>query len=506
MVSARSAFLRSRGQTHLLLPWYGEVHDEESRSDELLNMLSHAHSLKATEPRDKIFAILGISFGIDEDDETSLIDYSLPVVNVYRNFAEFVIESSHSYDILSTVAATLTDGMPYWVPDWGVEIGLFRTILSTFPSEDEESLQTYQQLVRHSHDWLAAGDTAGKSLVCVGRVIGKITEMTTPIQVHADEEWGSEGLRDRHKDDEEELNYLSDSAHGTSDRNDVLRTDLLGVGHRPHKRLEKIVALPAISTTTEQEANDHELEEFFPYIRSNTRTGFFPAGTFAPLEHSEPNIIEENLNSNSSFFSLHTLKSLLGKAHQIDDPSTSEEFAVIPGSMKAYLLQLSRKTAQWTENGDILARGHVMIDKTSIIDGRSFAKFTPVPVANPSFGKGGEDENKAEKEHVALVTPSARPGDVIVQLRGGRVAYVVNSVECTGGNELDGCKFSRKRMSGMRRILVGECLLMRNWKGVDREEDGFGGIGNRNRSETLFIFQEWDGVSDVKKTDQWSSF
>ncbi|KAL5327363.1 hypothetical protein ACEPPN_005059 [Leptodophora sp. 'Broadleaf-Isolate-01'] len=282
------------------------------------------------------------------------------------------------------------------------------------------------------------------------------------------------------------------------------------MGNRPHKRVEKILAPPAISTAPGQD-NDYELEEFFPHIRFNTRTGFCPVGTFAPPEHSEPNITEESLNSHSSFFSLHTLKSLLGKAHQIDDPSTSEEFTVIPGSIKAHLLQRSRNTVQSTENGDILARGHVTIDKTSIINSRSFAKFTPVHVANPSFRKERDDENKAEraeKEHVALVTPYARPGDVIVQLRGGRVAYVVNSVEYTGGNELDGCKFSRKRMSGMRCRLVGECLVNEELEGegMDSEEDGFGGIGNRNRSETVFIFKEWNGVSDVEKTNQWSSF
>ncbi|KAH9224126.1 hypothetical protein DL95DRAFT_453093 [Leptodontidium sp. 2 PMI_412] len=252
------------------------------------------------------------------------------------------------------------------------------------------------------------------------------------------------------------------------------------MGNRPHKRVEKILAPPAISTAPGQD-NDYELEEFFPHIRFNTRTGFCPVGTFAPPEHSEPNITEENLNSHSSFFSLHTLKSLLGKAHQIDDPSTSEEFTVIPGSIKAHILQRSRNTVQSTENGDILGP------------------------------KERDDENKAEraeKEHVALVTPYARPGDVIVQLRGGRVAYVVNSVEYTGGNELDGCKFSRKRMSGMRCRLVGECLVNEELEGegMDSEEDGFGGIGNRNRSETVFIFKEWNGVSDVEKTNQWSSF
>ncbi|KAH9224125.1 hypothetical protein DL95DRAFT_453092 [Leptodontidium sp. 2 PMI_412] len=151
-------------------------------------MLSRARSREGSEPRDKVFAILGISSGIDEVDETSLIDYPLPVINVYQNFAEFVIQPSQNCDILSAVAITLTDGMPSWVPGWGVEIGLSRTILSTLHSEDEENIRARQRLVRHNHDWLAVGDTAGESLMCVGRVIGKITEMTIQIRVHADEE------------------------------------------------------------------------------------------------------------------------------------------------------------------------------------------------------------------------------------------------------------------------------------------------------------------------------
>ncbi|RCI10237.1 hypothetical protein L249_8531 [Ophiocordyceps polyrhachis-furcata BCC 54312] len=84
------------------------------RSD-LLSLLRQFGDRQATEPRDKIYALLGLS-----DAGSSMIpDYSLPISRVFQNTVLYIIRQSQSLDVfLGDVGRKVDDALPSWVPDW----------------------------------------------------------------------------------------------------------------------------------------------------------------------------------------------------------------------------------------------------------------------------------------------------------------------------------------------------------------------------------------------------
>ena len=87
------------------------------RSLELLLQLSGV--FKASNPRDKIYALLGICDGIS--DEGIVIDYECSVQYAYTEVARQLLSRAKDFVVLSTAgigfARTYND-LPSWVPDW----------------------------------------------------------------------------------------------------------------------------------------------------------------------------------------------------------------------------------------------------------------------------------------------------------------------------------------------------------------------------------------------------
>ena len=90
-----------------------------------LRMLNSQGRLRASDPRDLVFALLGISH---EDDRSKvLVDYSLPAETVFTLTARAIISGSGSLEGLATcdgtgrasaVAPSDSLILPTWVPDW----------------------------------------------------------------------------------------------------------------------------------------------------------------------------------------------------------------------------------------------------------------------------------------------------------------------------------------------------------------------------------------------------
>ncbi|KAE8158916.1 heterokaryon incompatibility protein-domain-containing protein [Aspergillus tamarii] len=84
----------------------------------LSSLLWNMWDREATEPKDKVFAILGL-VGSQHQNTMSRADYSKTMEQVYREVAVHIITVEKSLDLL--LAASGTDGpadLPTWVPDW----------------------------------------------------------------------------------------------------------------------------------------------------------------------------------------------------------------------------------------------------------------------------------------------------------------------------------------------------------------------------------------------------
>lgn len=92
---------------------------EKLRFDEVI---AKFRTRRATDPRDKVFGLLGISRGV----RTASIDYALTAAQVFEATTREIMSYCKNLDILSHCAnqayrETTTAGLPSWVPDWGAE-------------------------------------------------------------------------------------------------------------------------------------------------------------------------------------------------------------------------------------------------------------------------------------------------------------------------------------------------------------------------------------------------
>jgi hypothetical protein len=75
---------------------------------------------KATDPRDRLYGILGICEGPGNfaHDAALTPNYKKPVAVVFKDLAKYLIVQRGSLDILCGAHETI-DGLPSWVPSWG---------------------------------------------------------------------------------------------------------------------------------------------------------------------------------------------------------------------------------------------------------------------------------------------------------------------------------------------------------------------------------------------------
>lgn len=96
------------------------IRKDPSRSEflNLKNLLRACWPYGATGPRDKVYAILSLI--VDGKLEDLLPDYSVPVEELYRILAVYVINDDKNLDFLNFCAPDHDIHTPSWVPDWSV--------------------------------------------------------------------------------------------------------------------------------------------------------------------------------------------------------------------------------------------------------------------------------------------------------------------------------------------------------------------------------------------------
>lgn len=89
-----------------------------ARPKDLLALLDATYNCSSTDPRDKVFAILGLVSGAWYEGLTP--DYNLSLEEVYTGVAGYVLLQQKNAEILTYPRNTLPS-LPSWVPDWSVD-------------------------------------------------------------------------------------------------------------------------------------------------------------------------------------------------------------------------------------------------------------------------------------------------------------------------------------------------------------------------------------------------
>lgn len=116
-------------------PWFSDFKRVLSGSSENEPNYERVYEIMrralCTEPRDKVYGILALMK--DSFAKLIIIDYNLPLVQVYKQFVLAWFQDRGDMDALSFCGARLNDDFPSWIPD--LRFRFFRTLTVASPEE-----------------------------------------------------------------------------------------------------------------------------------------------------------------------------------------------------------------------------------------------------------------------------------------------------------------------------------------------------------------------------------
>jgi hypothetical protein len=119
---------------------------ERGRKDELLTLLFQTRSTITTDPKDKIYCLLGLARDAESLKIQPNYNDSCSFKDVYRETAIVIIQTYGNLDVLSVPKFNRNDSLPSWVPDWR-------------PGRSSYMLSLTARERTKTHNYRAAGDS-----------------------------------------------------------------------------------------------------------------------------------------------------------------------------------------------------------------------------------------------------------------------------------------------------------------------------------------------------------
>ncbi|KAF4627329.1 hypothetical protein G7Y89_g10831 [Cudoniella acicularis] len=155
-----------------------------NRSQNLEQLLFRYQDFLSTDPRDKIYSLLGL---VDKSDLERLnldVDYELHTHDLYRRLAIASLAANRNLDILgacrvlSDTEQDLIDFLPSWVPDWRASETAAPLLLQGFPEEQQQSISF---AATKNSTYIPNFSENGNLLCLQGHFLAQITEVGEPL-------------------------------------------------------------------------------------------------------------------------------------------------------------------------------------------------------------------------------------------------------------------------------------------------------------------------------------
>ncbi|KAK3941792.1 heterokaryon incompatibility protein 6, OR allele [Diplogelasinospora grovesii] len=178
----------------------------ETLADELLAFLIHARQRNATDPRDKIFAVLGLVSGSPQNIGIKP-DYRSSVGEVYCEATRRLIASSGNIDVLGVCfpfkAQKISD-LPSWVADWSSTDNIARPLMNDAKGTRRATHASRKATAKPR--W----DADGKTLIIEGHAVDTVTRLSS-VQHEIDESaWDMDDISFDDDDDQTLSEILRD--------------------------------------------------------------------------------------------------------------------------------------------------------------------------------------------------------------------------------------------------------------------------------------------------------
>ncbi|RTE78953.1 hypothetical protein BHE90_006568 [Fusarium euwallaceae] len=432
---ARVAFHLTKGQERCLPDWYMQTLSSNDATTDILDMLVRARHLMASDPRDKIFALLGISTGFNWK-EFDTINYAKSTRRVYAKFAVDLMATRKDYRLLSYLNRSSTiDHLMELQRLWLAEIDLWESIVSRkkqFIVQDGDRVEIIPTLemtlleecrIQESHlsaetykhrdhkpvylpSWVPTWhcihmstfepraiievvETQSPSLVEAndhrtllstrvavvhGRVIGELHEAISPASVLGNDELTFEELKRKWR------RSTVYQEHPLEAQILTLWAHMLDMTAVKSLYVARNVPINMVHQSPElQRREDYDVDDILNH----------PPGS--PGKSS----------STSSFLEFLDLKTCPPKL----------------GSIEAHLVSRALKTAEWSDSSQPTFKR--VNDPESIIDQRAIGVYMPRYTVYMS---------QAPKSHPVLLPSSARFGDLIAYFPGANVPFLVRPI------------------------------------------------------------------------------